>query len=399
MDKKTMGSFIAVLRKANGMTQRDLAERLGVSDKTVSHWERDDSVPDISLIPDIAEIFNVSCDELIKGERKADQAAADEPDKFTNTRQLKNLADRNFVRLKSRSTISIGIGLVGIFTAAICNFVFYKAYLGFGLGSILLLGAVICEIIFSNLALMSINGVAEVILDAERRKIIDNVKKIYLCLLVMFGTIAPFVLLPMIYGQHGNLMIQMSAWYIYGLLSGALVFFVGLIIMYCSEKIMIKRGTYTPLDNDAGIEKLRIKHIIVTSVIAAVLVISQVVFNNLCDCNILTRHKTFKTLEAFREYAETPLEDYDKEDTSNQIILTDEEDNIIFSCKERNPNMDMIEWGTPKKDYVPIRVFTSEDMNKTAVLKSRINYVYMFAYALVIIISAGIYFKKKSEKN
>ena len=40
MEKKTIGGFIAALRKANGMTQKDLAEQLNVSDKTVSRWER-----------------------------------------------------------------------------------------------------------------------------------------------------------------------------------------------------------------------------------------------------------------------------------------------------------------------------------------------------------------------
>ena len=40
MEKKTIGGFIAALRKANGMTQKDLAERLNVSDKTVRRWER-----------------------------------------------------------------------------------------------------------------------------------------------------------------------------------------------------------------------------------------------------------------------------------------------------------------------------------------------------------------------
>ena len=39
MDRKSIGSFIAVLRKAKGMTQKDLAELLHVSDKTVSRWE------------------------------------------------------------------------------------------------------------------------------------------------------------------------------------------------------------------------------------------------------------------------------------------------------------------------------------------------------------------------
>ncbi len=71
MEKKTMGTFLAALRKANGMTQRDLADKLNVSDKTVSRWECDDGAPDLSLIPVIAEIFGITCDELLRGERKA----------------------------------------------------------------------------------------------------------------------------------------------------------------------------------------------------------------------------------------------------------------------------------------------------------------------------------------
>ena len=67
MERKTIGGLIAALRKANGMTQKDLAERLNVSDKSVSRWERDDGAPDLSLIPVIAEVFGVTCDELLRG--------------------------------------------------------------------------------------------------------------------------------------------------------------------------------------------------------------------------------------------------------------------------------------------------------------------------------------------
>ena len=67
MEKKTMGSFLAALRRANGMTQKELAERLNVSDKSVSRWERDDGAPDLALIPVIAEVFGVTCDELLRG--------------------------------------------------------------------------------------------------------------------------------------------------------------------------------------------------------------------------------------------------------------------------------------------------------------------------------------------
>ena len=65
MEKKTIGGFIAALRKANGMTQKDLADRLNVSDKTISRWERDDGDPDLAAIPVMAEIFGVACDEVL----------------------------------------------------------------------------------------------------------------------------------------------------------------------------------------------------------------------------------------------------------------------------------------------------------------------------------------------
>ena len=77
MEKKTIGGFIAALRKANGMTQKDLADRLNVSDKTISRWERDDGDPDLAAIPVMAEIFGVTCDELLRGERKSQEERAE----------------------------------------------------------------------------------------------------------------------------------------------------------------------------------------------------------------------------------------------------------------------------------------------------------------------------------
>ena len=65
----SIGSKIAELRKKNGMTQADLAEKLGITDKAVSKWERNLSCPDITTIPRISEIFGVSVDELMQCER------------------------------------------------------------------------------------------------------------------------------------------------------------------------------------------------------------------------------------------------------------------------------------------------------------------------------------------
>ena len=70
MTNKSIGNFLSELRKEKGLTQKEIADYLNVSDKTVSHWECDKYSPDISVIPVLADFFGVTCDEILRGERK-----------------------------------------------------------------------------------------------------------------------------------------------------------------------------------------------------------------------------------------------------------------------------------------------------------------------------------------
>lgn len=70
--KKTLGTMIAELRKQHGMTQLELAEKMGVTDKAVSKWERDLSCPDINSLPNLAQILGVSVEELMQVKKEAD---------------------------------------------------------------------------------------------------------------------------------------------------------------------------------------------------------------------------------------------------------------------------------------------------------------------------------------
>lgn len=63
---KTLGARIAALRKEKGMTQLELAQQMGVTDKAVSKWERDLSCPDINTIPRLAEVLGVSLEDLMQ---------------------------------------------------------------------------------------------------------------------------------------------------------------------------------------------------------------------------------------------------------------------------------------------------------------------------------------------
>ncbi len=69
--KKSLGVLITELRKEKGMTQAQLAEQMGVTDKAVSKWERDLSCPDISSVPKLAEILGVTVDQLMQGEKSS----------------------------------------------------------------------------------------------------------------------------------------------------------------------------------------------------------------------------------------------------------------------------------------------------------------------------------------
>ena len=71
MANKSMGEIISTLRKEKGMTQKELADRLNLTDKAVSKWERDAACPDTQLLPKLAEIFGVSIEDLMNAKSAA----------------------------------------------------------------------------------------------------------------------------------------------------------------------------------------------------------------------------------------------------------------------------------------------------------------------------------------
>lgn len=74
MNKTSMGQLIAAKRKELGLTQQELADRMGVTDKAVSKWERDLSCPDVSTLPHLAGELGLTPDELL-GASTAQKAA------------------------------------------------------------------------------------------------------------------------------------------------------------------------------------------------------------------------------------------------------------------------------------------------------------------------------------
>ena len=76
----SIGKTIAELRKAKGWTQVELAEKLGVSDKAVSKWESEGGFPEITQLPVLASIFDVSIDYLMIGKKEEPRISLDDMD-------------------------------------------------------------------------------------------------------------------------------------------------------------------------------------------------------------------------------------------------------------------------------------------------------------------------------
>lgn len=112
MEKKTIGQFIATLRKANGMTQQEVADRLNVSNKAISRWERDECAPDITLIPALAEMFGVTCDELLKGERIFNSENEGKREAKVE-KQVRTLIRREISKYKTMMSIAVLVAVAG----------------------------------------------------------------------------------------------------------------------------------------------------------------------------------------------------------------------------------------------------------------------------------------------
>lgn len=73
MNQEKIGKFIAKLRKENNLTQEELAEKIRVSDKTISKWERGINIPDTTLLCELSRVFNVTVQDILNGEVNEDK--------------------------------------------------------------------------------------------------------------------------------------------------------------------------------------------------------------------------------------------------------------------------------------------------------------------------------------
>lgn len=109
MDQVKIGRFIAQRRKANNMTQMQLAEKLGITDRAVSKWETGKSLPDVAIMPELCGLLNITINDLFNGEVVVMEDYKEKSEKLLiEMAKQKEQADKNLL------TLEILIGVLSI---------------------------------------------------------------------------------------------------------------------------------------------------------------------------------------------------------------------------------------------------------------------------------------------
>ena len=111
MDQKKTGLFLKELRKEKNITQEVLAEKLNVSNRTISRWETGNNMPDISLLVELSEFYHVSILEIIDGERKGEKMNQETRDTAVKMAEY----SKNEIMIEKKKVISSLLMAFGVF--------------------------------------------------------------------------------------------------------------------------------------------------------------------------------------------------------------------------------------------------------------------------------------------
>lgn len=115
MDQKKIGGFLKEERKRSGLTQEQVAEKLGISSRTISRWETGAYMPDISLLVNIAEMYDLDVREIIDGERKEDNMNSEVKEvavKMADYSAIEKKNILNWIKLMSMASMIVSICVI-----------------------------------------------------------------------------------------------------------------------------------------------------------------------------------------------------------------------------------------------------------------------------------------------
>jgi len=108
MDNKEIGIFISTLRKSKKMTQNNLAEKLGVTNKAISKWETGEGYPEITIIPKLAEELGISIDELLSANLN------ESPETYIESMMPLQKRYEELIRYMNMNSIVLAFNLIGL---------------------------------------------------------------------------------------------------------------------------------------------------------------------------------------------------------------------------------------------------------------------------------------------
>lgn len=426
MERKTIGSFIATLRKANGMTQKELAEKLNVSDKTISRWERDDGVPDLAVIPVLAEIFGVTCDELLRGERTPQSLREEEivPESTVKgEKQRRRILAVGLSKYKTRTLIAIGISTVGLLAAMIGNLGFLRAYIGFLLGTIFYVIGIVCQAVFLNHAFLAVDE--EEWKDEEvgkfKRTLIRWAEAAIGLAIMLFAFTLPLVV--WIHDTYVGL--SAESWFLYGGVFAGIAFLAVCIICHFLNVQLLERGVYSLGQKDENVYRknshLAQKCAIVTAFAVAVTAVVYSMVTVGGNAHALADGTEFYDYESFQEYMAKPdsrsyydgetvmvaepvsgevtyYDEFGNEISEEEALtreLYDSEGNVVCRYVQRNENVCSVRYTDRDGNLFPITVVTYDDLQLGRGKLEFANTIFGFLYCLEIIAGIAIYFRKR----
>ncbi len=332
MKNKTIGSFISSLRKSKGLTQRELAEMLNVSDKAISRWERDECAPDILLIPVIADIFGVTSDEILRGERASIATEGDiiAPVELTD-RALKAI----LMRKKSDfSTMTLWVYLCAVLAvigAMICNFAFIRATLGFFIGVGVLAVGIFLLVFISKRSILSTDSdmFSKDMLGAFKREIIISERNCITAIASAFMLILPFSFVDNAYFG-----LTYNTWFILGPAGALIAFAVSKIVFSFitvkeseAEKYYICESEL----NEIRQKNLRIKMFLKRlALITACFAVVLVIFNTVAQSTDYFSARKFETLEDAQRYIDDIHKRSPEGIFGNGDVIIESEVEILF---------------------------------------------------------------------
>lgn len=205
MDTTKIGQFIAALRKSSGLTQQDVADSLGITDKTVSKWECGKGLPDITALPAIAELFGVTTDEILRGERIIETEKAEQTQKKT-IEQAEFFIENKCRRIKNLLYIALGGALSGFVVLYVLSSTTYSGPISCGVSLILcIVSAIIAFYAFSEIKGTKRNKAVLLYNEGTSLTNIDAVMRFtIITIFIVFYVVVLNISLLMLSAQHGG---------------------------------------------------------------------------------------------------------------------------------------------------------------------------------------------------